>query len=47
MLKFTKNIEYICQNIDLCNIDEIQNTFAYLIVGFQLTEIDLDEIRNS
>tara|TARA_B110000902_G_C14044910_1_gene489344 strand:- start:533 stop:760 length:228 start_codon:yes stop_codon:yes gene_type:complete len=45
--KFTKKIEYICKNIDLCNVDEIQNTFAYLIVGFRLAKLDLDEIRKS
>ncbi len=45
--KFTKNIEYICQNIDLCNSDKVQSIFAYLIVGFRLTELDLSENHKS
>jgi hypothetical protein len=45
--KFSKNINYISQNIDLCDIEEIQRVFAYLIVGFRLTELDLSEIRKS
>ena len=43
--KLTDNLEFISQNIDLLNNDDIQDAINYLIVGFRLSEIDLDEIR--
>jgi hypothetical protein len=45
--KFTENIENICQNLDLCDFDEIQKAISYLIVGFRLAKLDLSEIRKS
>jgi hypothetical protein len=45
--KLTGNLEFISQNIDLLNNDDIQSAMNYLIVGFRLSETDLDEIRKS
>lgn len=45
--EFTENINFISKNINLCDIEEIQRSIAYVIVGFRLTEIDLNEIRKS
>lgn len=45
--KFTDNLEYISQNIDLLNNNDIQSALNYLIVGLRLTELDLDEIKDN
>ena len=44
--KFKDNVEFISKNPDLLNKEEIQGALNYLIVGFRLSELDLDEIRN-
>ena len=43
--KFTDNLEFISQNVDLLNNENIQSAMNYLIVGFRLSELDLDEIH--
>mgnify|MGYP003624419902 CR=1 FL=1 len=45
--KFTDNLELISQNVDLLNNKDIQSAINYLIVGFRLSELDLDEIRKN
>lgn len=45
--EFIQNIEYISKNNNVCDLEKIQRSLAYLTVGFRLTSTYVNEIRDS